>query len=189
MTLLTLSLLTHTTAWATEKDAEQLLQEYTKILGDEIRAVTRGAKVIIDPDKGIDGLPFGSTTDSAYELLGYPTGVVKLGETKVALIYGKAHSLIFRKNKLVAAYGTPLLLNTSLPGMGSNPEISMVIAPGIELGMEKETVEKLLNKKIVESPLGFDFNYETENSDVTIKFVKSQGRIQVFSYSITNYGK
>lgn len=194
--LLALALLAHTTASAADKNADQLLQEYTKILGDDVQAalsskdVSKGAKFTIDPDKGIDGLPFGSTTEMANKVLGYPTGVVKLGETKVALIYGHAHSLIFRKNRLISAFGTPTLLNTALTGGKPNPGISLIVAPGIEMGMEKEKVEKLLNKTIDESPLSFDFTYETENADITLKFVKNrQGAFEVFSYTITHFSK
>ncbi len=189
---LAIALLATTDVFAAEKTADQILQDYVKILGEEIRTAKSDApvhKFMIYPDTGIEGLPFGSTVEKANEILGNPTGLVRLGETKIALIYGKAHALIFRRNKFISAFGTPTLLNTSLPGAGSNPEISMVIAPGIELGMEKEMVEKFLNKKIGDASLSFDFSYETENADVAIKFVKSQGRFQIFSYTITNYGK
>lgn len=52
---------------------------------------------VIDPDRGVYGVPFGSTEKQLVEKLGAPSGAIQLSSSRRALIYGKSHAFVLRR--------------------------------------------------------------------------------------------
>ena len=55
---------------------------------------------IIDPDKSVYGVQWGSSEDEFISKFGHPNGYIRLNGTETAMLYGKYHAFIFTASKL-----------------------------------------------------------------------------------------
>ncbi len=144
------------------------MAEHLRKLGDKDR--------VIDADKGLYGLAFGSSVDQAYEHFGKPVGVLQVSETKLLLFYGKSHALTFRNGKLFAVSLSDHLIDFDLSrSMEGSPffDRGWTLSQGITKGMSKERIEELLQKNIPAD--AYEWSFDTASAVVTLRFSSTSG--------------
>ena len=129
---------------------------------------------LIDPSRGLYGLPFGATEEETVQRFGKPVGIIELNESRRAYLYGKAHLLMFKKGNfsklIVAEYIFAWRLQTLLDADLWFDRDSWTLTPGIKRGMSLDTVAKLLKRDI---PQGSHlWKYTDGDAQVELRFSK-----------------
>ena len=132
---------------------------------------------VIDPDRGVYGVPFGSTEKQLVEKLGPPSGAIQLSSSRRALIYGKSHAFVLRKGTFRMLIVSQSVLDYRVSG-GMEPHptvdsINWVLGPGIKSGMNYLQVAKALNRTDAQGD--YNLKYETANARVELQFSGKQG--------------
>ncbi|HAX62033.1 MAG TPA: hypothetical protein DCX95_05725 [Elusimicrobia bacterium] len=161
------------------------------------KAVKKGdiVNTVIEPEKGIYGLPWGSTIDETYKYFGKPNAIIQLEESKLVLIYGRTHKLIFRDGKLFCVEIRDQILDYSLADMlGEHPFFGdrWILSPGIMKDISKKEIVKKFDRENIEIHEEEDYRlfYDVGNVRVTIYFssysrVDEKGKIfKVHSISL-----
>lgn len=149
----------------------------------------------IDPDKSVYGVTFGSTEAEVMAEFGEPNGVFVINDVKRAMLYGRSHLFIFRKDKLreltVSDYALTWTVANQMEDHPFFDRGKWVIAPGFRKEMNFAEVRNLLQKPDAEPDHRYSF--EGERSLITLQFSSWQGKsgpesYRIHGFTVVHYG-
>ena len=159
-----------------------------------IKANDSVSKAFIDPVKGIYGLRFGSTIDETYKYFGKPSGVFQISESRVMLMYGKSHTLIFRKGKLFCVMVTDCQLHWELGNMMEEHPFfdrGWILEPGITSRTSKKRVKEILGRDIPDNT--YQWSYDKGDATIELNFTsigtENMKSFEVIGFKIEYYGE
>ncbi|HXF39179.1 MAG TPA: energy transducer TonB [Blastocatellia bacterium] len=127
---------------------------------------------IIDPDKSIYGVQWGSSEDEFIARFGNPTGYIRLNASDTVMLYGKSHAFIFTASKLsgVRINMTVLdwRLSQSIPALTPFDGAGWQLSNGIRREMNLAEVKKILGESLKTERIQRYFN--TEKARVEMDF-------------------
>jgi hypothetical protein len=150
---------------------------------DDIRSKVADVKdyrkvtTVIDTDKSIYDVPFGTTEDKFIQVHGKPMGYVRLSAAETTMIYGKSHAFMFEDGKLVGVRISDYILDWKLT------DASQITSPfdrfrwrlsnGIEKDMTLKEAKKILGDTLVTTPY-YQYRYMTDRARVELDFAHHQ---------------
>ena len=159
-------------------------------------ALFKGRSKHIIPDKSVYGVPFGSSAKDLITAFGNPNGIIIISDSKKALLYGRSHLFILKKNKFQEIIVEHHILDWELSKqMEDHPFFESerwVIDPGLKNDMEFDQVRKLLGKPNLKR--GYSASIEGEASVTKLKFTSSRvnsgpATYKLRGFIIKNFGR
>lgn len=127
---------------------------------------------VINPDKHVYGIPWGSSEDEFIAKWGNPDGYVRFNAQETGMIYGKQHMFLFFNKKLSGLRLTDNILDWQLSKKLLPNPIFDGVQWTLDNGIEKETdlakVKKILGNTLTNER--YERYYETERAKVTLNF-------------------
>ena len=156
---------------------------------------------VIDPDRSVYGVDFGSTEKQVLAALGDPTAVVALGGSKKGYLYGKSQMLVFRKGKLREMHVGRCIFDTFSKRLDDHPFFDRKdweLKPGIRDSMTFDQIREALGKPT--APPQNEYQIDGDRSITTLKFLTvglpqryggnrpDAGSYRLFEFSIVHFG-
>lgn len=133
---------------------------------------------IIDPDKSIYGLQFGSSEDEFISRFGSPTGYIRLNGTETVMLYGKEHAFTFTASKLSGVLITKIVFNWHLTQTvltrTAFDDIRWQLSNGVRKDMNLADVRKILGNRLKTDDHSQRY-FNTDKARVEIEFVRLTG--------------
>ncbi len=127
---------------------------------------------VIDPDKSIYGIPFGTSEDEFIAKCGKPTGYLRLSGAQTAMIYGQSHAFVFEDGKLLGLRISDGIvdwkLSRKLPANTVFDGMEWQLSNGIKKNMDLLQVKNILGDKL--SNNRYSRSYQTEKAQVELDF-------------------
>jgi TonB family protein len=131
---------------------------------------------LIDPDRSVYGMEWGSSEDEFIKKFGYPTGYIRLNSSDTVMLYGKEHAFIFTAAKLSGVRITRTVLDWKLsqdrltqpPFDGMRWQLSN----GIRQEMTLAEVKKILGDSLMTDRYQQRY-FNTDKSHIELDFAHS----------------
>lgn len=127
---------------------------------------------MIDPDKSVYGVQWGSTEDEFIAKFGNPSGYINLNASETVMLYGKSHAFIFTASKLsglrISMTVLDWRLSQSIPTLTPFDGIGWQLSNGIRGEMNLAEVKKILGESLKTERSQWYFN--TEKARVEMDF-------------------
>src|SRR6185295_17494075 len=127
---------------------------------------------IIDPDKSIYGVQWGSSEDEFIARFGNPTGYIRLNASDTVMLYGKSHAFIFTASKLsgvrISMNVLDWRLSQSIPALTPFDGAGWQLSNGIRREMTLAEVKKILGESLKTERIQRYFN--TDKARVELDF-------------------
>ena len=147
------------------------------LAADDVRArVAKPSHVAltseIDPDKGIYGIPFGTSEDGFVKRVGKPTGYLRLNSAETVLVYGRNHAFLFDGSRLRGVLISERIfdweLTRSLSAVTAFDGIRWRLNNGIAPEMSLTEVKKVLGSTL--NAERYRYTYRTKKAEVELSF-------------------
>jgi hypothetical protein len=145
----------------------------------DIRSIVEGSSdtrlvKIIDPDKSIFGIPFGTLEDEFIKKYGKPTGYIVINATDTGMLYGKSHFFFFENKKLSGVKISHNIIDwvISQEILANTPfdRVRWKLDNGIKEGMNRAEVKNILGDKLKLDSRGYQNYYMSEKAKVDLDF-------------------
>lgn len=136
---------------------------------------------IIDPDKSVYGVQWGSSEDEFISRFGNPTGYIRLNSSDTAMLYGKNHAFIFTASKLsgVRINSTSTVLDWKLSQailtLTPFDGIRWQLSNGIRGEMNLAEVKRILGDSLKTDRLQRFFNSDKARVEIDFYRLSSEG--------------
>jgi TonB family protein len=130
---------------------------------------------IIDPDKSIYGVQWGSSEDEFITRFGNPTGYIRLNGSDTAMEYGKSHAFIFTASKLsglrICMSVLDWKLSQSILTITPFDGIRWQLSNGISRDMNLAEVRKIVGDRLRdERPGRYQLYFNSDNARIELEF-------------------
>ncbi|HKO87550.1 MAG TPA: hypothetical protein VJU83_03425, partial [Burkholderiales bacterium] len=142
---------------------------------DKVRVETRSEIVkLIDPDKAIFGIPFGTTEDDFIKAYGKPNGYIQLSATDSGMLYGSGYFFFFENKKLSGVRVTHSVLDWKISNeikmRSPFDNLKWKLDNGIQRDMNRAEIKRILGDRLKTERGGYQHYYETQKSRVDLDF-------------------
>jgi TonB family protein len=128
---------------------------------------------LIDPDRRVYGMEWGSSEDEFIKKFGYPTGYIRLNSSDTVMLYGKEHAFIFTDAKLSGVRITKTVLDWKLSRdqLTQPPfdDIRWQLSNGIRQEMNLAEVKKILGERLVTDRFQLRY-FSTDKARIELDF-------------------
>ena len=134
---------------------------------------------IIDPDRSIYGVQWGSSEDEFISKFGRPNGYIRLNDAQTAMLYGKKHAFIFTSSKLSGVRITNFVFDWKLSQamLPQNPldGIRWQLSNGIRLDMNLADVKTILGESLKTNSSHRYFNSDKARIEIDFARYPTEG--------------
>ena len=134
---------------------------------------------IIDPDKSIYGVQWGSSEDDFISRVGSPTGYVRLNGSDTAMLYGKSHAFIFTASKLsglrISMTMLDWKLSQALLTLTAFDGIRWQLSNGLRAEMNLAEVKKILGERLKTDRFQCFFNSDKVRVELDFYRLSTEG--------------
>ena len=135
---------------------------------------TPGITRVIEPDRAIYGIPYGTSEDAFIERFGKPTGYIRITETETGMLYGNKHLFLFDGNKLSGVRITHSILDWQIAQLATLEtvfdRIRWKLDSGLSEGSTLAEAKKALGDRLRSDQYGYRRHYETDKGRVDLGF-------------------
>lgn len=140
---------------------------------------------IIDPDRSIYGVEWGTSEDNFINKFGQPTGYIRLNGTETAMLYGKKHAFVFTDSKLSGvriSHGVfDWKLSQDLATKTPLDSISWQLSNGIRADMNLAEVKKILGENLKADRYQRYFNSDKARVEIDFsRFVNGEEKDEAY---------
>ena len=146
-------------------------------LADDIRGYVAGGEEpelsrVIEPDKAIFGIPYGTTEDDFIKRIGKPMGYLRITATETAMIYGRKYLFLFDNGKLSGVRVAHGILDSKIAQLSTYSSVFDRLRWKLDIGLGEESslveAKRLLGDKLKSDQYGFQRYYETDKARVDL---------------------
>lgn len=160
------------------------------VLAQDVRSKV-GAPMtnIIDPDKSVYGVQWGTSEDEFISKFGNPTGYIRLNPSDTLMLYGKSHAFIFTASKLSGLrINRDLLdwrLSQTILTLAPFDGISWQLSNGVRRDMNLAEVRKIVGDRLREEHPGrYQLFFNSDNARIGIDFSRTGDEGRDESYKV-----
>jgi TonB family protein len=128
---------------------------------------------LIDPDRSIYGMEWGSSEDEFIKKFGYPAGYIRLNSSDTVMLYGKEHAFIFTAAKLSGVRITRTVLDWKLSQdrltQSAFEGMRWQLSNGIRQEMNLAEVKKILGDSLMTDRYQQRY-FNTDKSHIELDF-------------------
>jgi hypothetical protein len=144
----------------------------------QLPKIGRNTVGIIDPDKSIYGIPMSTPRKSFVAAYGEPTGIVKLTNSEIALLYGVTHAFIFNEDALSGVCIRDRVVDWKLSSsIASNmfDSVTWKLSNGITNEMSLTAVKRLLGTRLAGDSGYYDYAVGKSRVDLDFSHYTHEG--------------